>query len=243
MNLTDLRDALDDLAGPAPQPTDAPRAAVARRVRRSRLTRATGAVALALVAVVGVGLVAEPWRGDDEPTHVVTSFGTTIHDEELGYTVTIPPGWVREPTHVGNGSTYPSILRLHKDLTAGVLGADCAGAGTQRGVAIGVQELNDIRPRQSDFPTLRRAPVAGPDADGGLRASTYPPLCGQLQQSFIFEEQGRRFAIAVLMAPDTTPAQKAETYAILNSLTFDRGTFVEKVPSPGGPTTTVTGAP
>jgi hypothetical protein len=244
MNIVDVRDALHDLAGPAQMPTEAQRAAVDRRVRCSRLMQLTGAVALVLVAVVGVVFVARPWSDDHEPTQVVTSAGTTIHDEQLGYTVTIPPGWVREPVHVKPGYELPVILRLRYGYKQGALGEDCAASGTQVGVSIGVQEDNLIRPPQPEFAAqFRRSPVFGPDSDGGLTVNTYPPVCGRLEQSLMFEEAGRRFFIGLTMAANTSPALQAEAYEILNSLRFDRGTFVDKVRSDTSTTTSVSSPP
>jgi hypothetical protein len=241
MNVVDVRDALDDLAGPVQVPTRAQRAAVDRRVRRSRLIRVTGAAALVLMGVVGGALVTRTWSNDHEPTQVVTSAGTTIHDEQLGYTVTVPPGWVRDPVHLNPGDKLPSILRLNHDYKQGVIGEDCATSGAQVGVHIGVQEDNLMRPAQPrSTPPLRRPAVIGPDSDGGLRISAYPPVCGRLEQTLMFEDEGRRFFVAITMAADTGQALQAETYEILNSLRFDRGTFVEKVRSDTTATTVTT---
>ncbi len=111
MNLTELRDALDELAGPVEPPTSTDRQEVRRRVGRSRVIRATSAVVLALALLAGI-VVATNWGRDDSATHVVTAFGTTVHDEKFGYTVTIPPGWEREPVETYPDDPIPMILSL-----------------------------------------------------------------------------------------------------------------------------------
>jgi len=57
MNSEDLRSALADLAGPAPRPTPAARAAVAGRVRRARRRITAGTSVVAIMALAGVGIV------------------------------------------------------------------------------------------------------------------------------------------------------------------------------------------
>lgn len=93
MNVTELRDALDDLAGSLVAPTTEQRQSVRRRVRRARLVRVIPATALILAVAVGSIVVVSNGTGDDRPTRVVTSRDRIVHDEEVGYSVAIPRGW------------------------------------------------------------------------------------------------------------------------------------------------------
>jgi len=238
MNLTELRDALDELAGPVEPPTSTDRQEVRRRVGRSRVIRATSAVALALALLAGI-VVATNWGGEDRPTHVVTAFGTTVHDEKFGYTVTIPPSWIREPLTVPKDAGIPIILSMNYDYTAPVIGPDCASSVEQTGIHIGIQESRfaSSLPRQPIIgPRDQRPAHFGPDSGSGLASDPESPLCHRLLQQIFFHDQGRGFYVAITMAPDTTPARQAEVYEILNSLRFDTTTTV----STGGQGTVVT---
>jgi hypothetical protein len=95
MNTTDLREALVELAQPEDRLTAAPLAAVQQRVRRRRVAGGVmlaGALAIAIVGAVSVA------RVDDGNGTRVEATATTIHDQQHGFSVVLPPGWKREAT-------------------------------------------------------------------------------------------------------------------------------------------------
>lgn len=241
MNVTALHDELATIGGPVEHPTAQDRVAVARRVRRARGGQAIGAVAaLAAIALV-VLLVAAPWRSEGGDTRVVTAAGTTIHDDRLGYTVTIPPGWVQEPQEVKPRDNLPSILRLKSsDYTPGRIGADCATSVEQTGGNIGLQEMNSGPIDDFTRRAERRPDRFGPDSTP-FHTEPGSPLCRRLVVSTSFVDGDRRFYVAATLAPDSSAARQAEVYEILNSLQLDEDTIVEQVPPSGGVTTTTTG--
>jgi hypothetical protein len=290
MNLTELRDALDELAGPVEAATSTDRRCVQSRVRRSRIVRMTSAVAVSLVVLVGVVVVATSWDGDDQPTHVVTASGTTVHDEKFGYTVTIPPGWQRDPVEIYPDNPVPTILSLSFDYTApeisipvdapareryeGLLsiqtarqqlqaGLELSPPGSQQAASIqrSIDRMNEleaeIRSRPVDHagecsPAAQQAGVhiilQEGNGPSGPRPAQFGPtsgidlaqdsasICPRFLQTIFFADRGREFYVAITMSADTSPARRAETYAILDSLRFDRTTTV----STGGQATNAT---
>jgi hypothetical protein len=239
MSIPALHDELATLGGPVERPTAQDRDAVRRRVRRARAGRVVGAVGALVVIALVVLLVAAPWRSDGGDTRVVTSAGTTIRDERLGFSVTIPPRWKRIPQEVQPRDQLPLILRLESpDYVPGRIGADCATSVEQTGINIGLQEMNS-RPIDSFTRRAERRPTSfGPDSSP-FRTEPGSPLCHRLVLSTSFVDGDRRFYVAITMAPDTSSARQAEVYEILNSLRFDDHTIVEQVrPSDGVTTTT-----
>src|SRR4051812_48384070 len=232
MNVTALHDELANLGGPVEHPTAQDRNAVRRRGQRARAGRVAGAVAAMIVIGLTALLLVAPWSGNGGDARVVTAAGTTIHDERLGYTVTVPPGWKRIPRVVGPRTQLPTILELHSDdYTAPTIRGSCATSTEQTGINIGLQESNtrsiDDFTRKAD----RRPEHFGPDSFPPLRTNPGSPLCRRLEQGISFVDGDRHFYVGITMAPGTSPARQAEVYEMLDSLRFDDDTIVEHVRS------------
>jgi hypothetical protein len=95
MNTTDLRAALVELAQPQNRSIAGPRAAVRTRVRRRRVVGGVAFSAVLAIAVAGIVSVA---RVDDRDETRVEASATTVHDEQHGFSIVLPPGWKQEAT-------------------------------------------------------------------------------------------------------------------------------------------------
>jgi hypothetical protein len=216
MNLTDLRDALDELADPPQTTLEVSRQRVQRRIERARIRGGAGlAVAILMVSAATLAIAA-PWSDGNKSTPVVAGSSRTIHDDRFGYSVTVPPGWQRETADGRDSKSLPIILQLTSGYRPPVIGRDCATSVEQTGIKILVQEF------ESMFPAAEPRPAKfGEQSGSGLATVPSSPLCRRLAQGINFVDQGRSFAVAVTVGPGTAETQKAEVYEILNSLHFD----------------------
>jgi hypothetical protein len=201
MSLTDLRDALEDLAGPLAGSVDAQRRAVGAQVRRRRLAMATSFVAAVLVVMVGIGILARLDEGNDGAERITAS-ATTVHDDRFGYTATIPPGWAREPidedwhdptvtTRPGDTPTARTILSVgidhefHPDVTRALFD-ELAPIQSELGQLD--QELGRLAANSPEAQAVRKQIEALIAAEVEIRTRT-DNLSAIQQQRSIYREQ------------------------------------------------------